>query len=203
MRNHPHSARPRAILVSTFAAVVLLAGCASSPEPIEYHPAYLDFPTVKDLQAGSTDVVQAVVVDSRSEWIDVSSTPSDPNDPDLNPQLGTDTKQPNSEFLYTVYSVKVTDVADGESKAGDMLEVRQLGGTVDDEKATADGAANLSKGNEYIFFLVTMPDGMAELPNPAQSVFAVTSDGTVTTPENNPLGPGAAADAAALFAVMP
>jgi len=199
MKRRSKVARAGALITVAVVAGAALSGCTSSAEPITYHPAYLDYPSVKDLQAGSTDVVQGIVVDSRSEWIDVSSKPRDPEDPESNPNLGSESEQPNSEFLYTVYSVKVTDVADGTAKPGDVLEVRQLGGTVEGDTATADGAAEVTNGNEYVFFLVTMPDGMAELPNPALSVFPVAADRTVTVPKSNTLGTEAGDDVADLF----
>jgi hypothetical protein len=165
-------------------ATVLLAGavtgCSASPEPISYQPSYPSHDDVAALMEDSTSVFVGVVTDSQGEWIDLSDAP-------------------DSQMLYTVYSVQVAGGIVGDVQAGSTGEVRQLGGTVGDQTAVASGAAALTDGNAYVMFVQEMPDGALAFPYPAESVFDVDKQGTVTAPAANPLGADGAAQVAAML----
>jgi hypothetical protein len=173
---------------------LILVSCSSAPETFEYDPAYVEHTTVAELQVDATSIITGEIVDQRSEWINVAGEPANPDDPNQNPNIGQDGQQPNSLFLYTVYSLRVETVIQGTREVGDTVEIRQLGGKVGDQRAVASGAAELTFGDSYVVFLVDMPDGMAEFPNPTDSVFPLTDDGVVSAAADNPLGARGAAD---------
>lgn len=172
------AARPLLALAAAL-LVGATAGCSASPA-IQYQPSYPSHEDVSALMDDSTSVFVGVVTDSQGEWVDVSD-------------------EPDSGFLETVYSVQVAGVIVGDVQAGSIVEVRQLGGTVGDQTAVASGAAELTDGSAYVMFVQEMPDGVLAFPNPAESVFDVDKEGTVTAPAANPLGADGAAQVAAML----
>jgi|GEM_PF-3895025 len=194
--------RPRLLTRALLAALTLavLAACSSAEETITYAADFPAHENVDALVQGSTDVIQGRVLSERSEWINVAAEPSDPNDPNENPALGASGDQPNSEFLFTVYEVQVETSAKGSAQPGDVVLVRQLGGQVGDQIAVATSAVPIEVGSTYVMFLSTMPDGMAEFPNPLESVFEIDPATSVALPGLSRLGAEGARDAAELIA---
>lgn len=80
--------------------------------------------------------------------------------------------------IYTVTRVSVTDPLKGPHQKGTVIQIRQLGGTVDDITQSIVGNARLSAGEEVVLFLNHDPKkGLHYVLGMAQGKYAVQRDG--------------------------
>lgn len=84
--------------------------------------------------------------------------------------------------IYTVTRVSVTDPLKGPHKAGAVIQIRQLGGTVDDITQSIVGNARLTAGEEVVLFLNHNPKkGLHYVLGMAQGKYAVQREGKLAT----------------------
>ncbi|MEW1587892.1 hypothetical protein AB0283_20930 [Micromonospora vinacea] len=76
-------------------------------------------------------------------------------------------------MVVTVRTVTVSRVFKGDVKPGDVVQVKQLGGTLDGVTYTEEHGVPLLDGGQYTLFLETYPDQPASLLNPVQGQYLV------------------------------
>jgi len=99
----------------------------------------LIYDSIEDLATDATDVVRAEVLDERVEKL---NTFLEEPPPEIDPYM-----------LYTVYRIKVLEAYQGKAAAGDIMEVRQLGGQLDDELVVSLDFVPIAPGDDLVFFL--------------------------------------------------
>ena len=123
------------VVCVAFGGVVLaaVAGCSSAPDSrsddvITRDGAYLSYDNGEALAGAAELVVEGVVVSSEVREIPLTSG-SDSTDPHANPALGaTTTTVEMPPTTYTVATIKVERVRQGDAQVGSLVEVKQLGG---------------------------------------------------------------------------
>ena len=76
--------------------------------------------------------------------------------------------------IYTHYKLQVGELLKGQGVA----EVVVPGGTANGIQQMVPGAPRFNKGDEYVFFLWTGPDGLSRVIGLTQGMFAVAQDGS-------------------------
>ncbi len=79
-------------------------------------------------------------------------------------------KEPSS-FLYTVSEVKISKVIKGKYLPGDIIKIKQLGGSYKEvgyDEHNMYGTMYYQKGERYVFFLVSYEDSPCSTINPQQ-----------------------------------
>ncbi len=180
----------------TIGLVALLGGCAASWGAHEYHPMYPEYANAEDLTTAATDIVIGVVESSEVRKIDITA-PSDSKDPAENPTLGAEGDALDGIYVYTVLQLRVEDVRKGDHAPGDVIEIKQLGGSIDGKTYVEEGATALSVGSTYGLFLMSFRGAPASLLNSSQASYLQDETGTFTpVTANNPI----AAEVAGLLA---
>ncbi|MFT4229479.1 MAG: hypothetical protein QM602_04240 [Microbacterium sp.] len=149
-------------LVIAATAVLALAACSSTNPTVALEPDYPAYESVEALSAEASLVVEVVIGDSTD---DVLAPSYEGDDPASNPLAGTSEKPDPEEGAVpiTVYDATVQTVYRGDVKTGDLIQVKQLGGTIDGTDYTVDGTTPLVKGDTVLLFLATYPDSAASI----------------------------------------
>ncbi|MCL2284952.1 MAG: hypothetical protein FWC32_01145 [Firmicutes bacterium] len=112
------------------------------------------FENIGQLNSQTTDVVRAVISNSRVEPI--------------NTLLGTPCPDDDMERFYithTVYQLNVLEVFKGNSSVGDVLEIMQLGGLYNNRELIYPYQLSMNSGDEFILFLQCFEEyGFGHLP---------------------------------------
>lgn len=174
----------RFVTTLTFGGVVIAttAGCSpasdSAPDDvIVYDAAYLSYDSMEALVRDAELIVEGTVVSSEVREIALKSE-SDSSDPETNPTLGATTKPVEMPpLIYTVATIKVERVIQGDADVGSLVEVKQLGGTLGNKTAVQRGAAELAKGNTYAVYLGSGDYGPSSLLNQEQSAYIEVASG--------------------------
>lgn len=155
--------------------VGLVSGCSAAPvEVMADYPAYGSLGEVGQV---SDVIVSGTVLKSRSEnlYPDVS----DSEDPLANPQAGipSDELEDFPPVIITVSTVEVSEVFKGEVRIGDIIEVSQLGGSVDGKSVVErDTTLVDSLDDSIVLFLAAHPNAPYDLVNPEQGLLILDGD---------------------------
>jgi len=126
-----------------------------------------DFPhynSIEHLSSFSTEVVRVAVLDERVEWLNTWIPPQN--------ELEDAGGEPSDlYFIYTIYRVEILEVFKGDVEVGDMIEVKQIGGQMDDTKFINMDEVPLVIGSDLILFLHSFDDFPASLMNATQSAY--------------------------------
>ncbi|MEV6816229.1 hypothetical protein, partial [Micromonospora sp. NPDC051296] len=174
------------------AAVLLSAGCGglnpARPSTVLYeadHPSYL---TADDLARRATLIIEARFGGQPRVEKEFPSDASDITDPQLNPNAGVPEQEQLNDrtaTVITVHRATVEKVHKGSVKPGDIIEVKELGGTLDGVRYENADSAPISTGRSYLLFLETYPDSPASLLNPLQGKYELDAAGNpVSAPGN-------------------
>lgn len=134
---------------------------------VAIHGFHITHPSVDELASGSTDVVRVEVLDERIEWINIALPPEDG-------LVGIDEELAATYYLHVVYSVRVLEVFQGNAEVGDIVEVMQMGGRLDNVEVINDDMIPFALGDDLVLFLITFDfvEGLPSiLSNPVQSVY--------------------------------
>jgi len=101
-------------------------------------------------------------------------------DPKLNP--GGETA--SVSFPNTIYTVEIEAVYKGNVIEGNTIEIKQLGGTVDNVNYTEEDATKIEIGSTYILFLETFSDSPASLINQIEGIYKY-KDNKITGNDKN------------------
>ncbi|MCL2813959.1 MAG: leucine-rich repeat protein [Oscillospiraceae bacterium] len=141
---------------------------------------YPHYDSISDLASYATDVVRGKVLDERVELLNTNLEPSPP---------GVDDDEDDDE-IYTVYRIEVLETFLGNAVAGDILELRQIGGQLGDELVINSDYVSINVGDDLIFFMREsyIEDYPHVYLNSHQSIYIYSdTDGTLDSlnPEND------------------
>jgi len=158
-----------------------VTGCSFPSTILADYPSYSD---VESLFESATLVVEGDVGESR---VDVLYPSYEGDDPAFNPLAGTDTRpDPKAGAVpITVFEVRITKVHSGDAKPGDLIEVQQLGGSLDGVEYSAEGTASLAKGSAPLLFLETYDDAPAAILGGDAGLLEATGDEFVSAGDPN------------------
>jgi len=128
-----------------------------------------DFPHYKSIDSLSEKadvIIKGRVIKSRVEALNdvIYSTSVDEK---MNPGG----ELPEEKTNYTIYTIEIVDSLKGNSKPGDTIEVKQLGGEVGNIEFISEENIDILTGNDYILFLATYENTPASLLNSVQSLY--------------------------------
>lgn len=164
--------------------VFVATGCASpSAESGEvvYHAHYAIYSSASELEGESSDIIVGTVESSEVRKIN-PRIESDSKDPELNPAVGATDPPVEADLVFTVYQIRIEEVAKGSTKIGEVIEVSQLGGEVDGTLYRAEDTVSLTANESYALYLETYDgDSPASLLNQTQAAYAKGADGLFTS----------------------
>jgi hypothetical protein len=168
------------------ATALFLAGCGgltpAATDHVEYLMDYPQYSSVKQMGDEATLVVEATLGTKPRVEKMFPTDISGETDPKINPEAGAPEPGLNGEdregMVITVHSATITRVHKGSAKPGEVIEVKQLGGTLDGTTYELENGVPFRDGAKYLLFLVTYPDSPASLLNPQQAQYAVDVNGT-------------------------
>lgn len=131
-----------------------------------------DFPHYKSIDSLSEKadvVIKGRVIKSRVEALNdvIYSTSVDEK---MNPE-GELPEEKTNYTIYTIYTIEIVDSLKGNSKPGDTIEVKQLGGEVENIDFISEENIDILTGNDYVLFLATYENTPASLLNSVQSLY--------------------------------
>lgn len=89
---------------------------------------------------------------------------------------------------YTVFQIEVLDVIKGDLKAGDIIEIKQLGDKNGIKNEEIEKAGYFAKDQECVFFLVSYKNINTDMPystlNPSQGSVTFTDNRSQVVSEN-------------------
>ncbi|KNE84100.1 MULTISPECIES: hypothetical protein [Streptomyces] len=168
-------------------AALATAGCSSpggassgssagkAPEAVVYEADYPAYDSLDGVIEAADVIVTGEVVDSRVEEL----LPDEPqgDDPLANPQAGV-AEEDRAEIepvVTTVSTLRVSGVLAGDVRAGDTIEVSQLGGELGGTTYREESTTPLAgDGTEYVLMLADHGDDAPyDLLNPEQALYTV------------------------------
>lgn len=152
----------------------IMAGCAASQpkseqtekESVLITADYPHYSSIEDLREKADLVVSGTVLTSHVEALNIKSIL---NDQDKNADPGGDLS--SFEMVYTIYTLKIDKHYKGDAVPDDTIEIKILGGTLDNIVYKFEEAAKLEKNSKYILFLATYANSPASLLNPIQAIY--------------------------------
>ena len=150
--------------------LVFTSGCAKTPnKEVLIYTDYPEYDTVDHMEDAATVIIEGKIISEKVVKLDPSETLTDEqkNDPKLNP--GGETE--SLSFPYTIYMVEINTVYKGDVKEGNTIEIKQLGGTVDNVNYTEEDATKIQIDSTYILFLETFTNSPASLINQIQGIY--------------------------------
>lgn len=84
---------------------------------------------------------------------------------------------------YTVSSVHIHKILKGDYKSNN-IDIKQLGGVIDNINYYAEGIEYLEKGQKYVLFLKTFETSPASLVNPIQGMYYLKDDNVIPRDNN-------------------
>ena len=160
-------------------SLTLLGACSS--ETVGLEPTLVEVETmaimgnfphynsIEHLASTATEVVRVEFLDERVEAINIWLPPE-------NKLEETGESVDEAYHVYTVYRVRVLEVFQGNVNVGDILEVKQLGGQLDDLIVMNYDIIPFESGDDLILFLQSFAsdDMPASLLNAEQSAYRFT-----------------------------
>ncbi|MEV0198928.1 hypothetical protein [Nonomuraea sp. NPDC050691] len=174
-------------------AVLFLSACSAEEKTVVYAADYPVYNSADALFTGAKLVIEGRLTGDRRVMA-VAEPPVDETetDPQLNPNAGATpdaaaAPPAESPTVITVSSVEVLRVRKGPARVGQIIQVKELGGTLDGVTYEQADVTPLKSGVTYMMFLETYPDSPASLLNPEQAKYVVTSAGTYSAMPDNPV----------------
>ncbi|PZG23931.1 hypothetical protein C1I95_01780 [Micromonospora craterilacus] len=174
------------------AALLLSAACggltSAPPSTVVYQADYPSYGTAGDLAQQATLIVEARFNEEPRVEMEFPSDASDITDPQLNPNAGVPEQEQLKDRtgpVVTVHRATVEKVHKGPVKPGDIIEVKEMGGTLDGVRYENADSAPIATGRSYLLFLETYPDSPASLLNPLQAKYELDADGNPASAPGN------------------
>jgi hypothetical protein len=176
-----------AVVAGSLLVAGAMAACGTgSPEAgppaggtVVMQPDYPGYDSLEALYEHADLVIQARIAgpgESRELKPDAGGT-----DPAANPEAGAPAAQavPHEPIVVTVFAAEVVEVLKGTAKAGQTIEVKQLGGVLNGVTYVDASATSLLADTTYLLFLQTYPNAPASLLNPQQGQYLMSASGTM------------------------
>jgi len=100
---------------------------------------YPHYESIALLASRATDIVRAIVLDERVERL---NTMLDVPPPEIDPYK-----------IYTIYRIQVVEVFQGNAIPGGIIEIRQMGGRLDNDSLENLDYVQMEPGNDLVLFL--------------------------------------------------
>ncbi|GJF27972.1 hypothetical protein KNE206_06720 [Kitasatospora sp. NE20-6] len=152
-----------------------------------YHATYPSYTSSSELFGKADLVIEAVTLPG-SEVRNLTPNVPTGTDPKLNPAAGTGAAAADQPLVVTVVAVTVGKVYKGAAKAGDRVEIKQLGGLLGTTRYTSEDK-QLTPGQSYLLYLTTFPDAPASMITPLQGQYALQPAGPPKPLGGNTLAP--------------
>jgi hypothetical protein len=124
--------------------------------------------SIEDLASVSTDIIRAEVLDERVELVNIILPQNDYPEIEVVPEVAYE--------ISTIHSLRVLEVFQGSSSVGDIVEVMQPGGQLENTMVFVNDKLHLTVGEDVIIFLVNHDTGLPMVrANPSQSAYRVPS----------------------------
>jgi len=162
------------IIVVCCGMVAALMGCvtqeaevAPNEKPIIRVSAdYPHYPSLDALTEKADLIIKGTVMDSRVEEIDILSQKKKKKKSNPGGEIT------SCKYIYTVYTVDVSDSYKGDVEPGETVEFKQIGGETDTATCIAGETVKFAKNKEYVMFLSTYDSNVPpSLLNPIQSAY--------------------------------
>jgi hypothetical protein len=148
-----------AVVAGLLVVAALTASCGGNERAVEYAADWPHYDTVEALYSRADLVVEVQI-----------------RKPGLTRELRVGS-EPADTSVYTVVSGTVARVYKGDAKAGDTIEIKQLGGRFKDTDYQAEDVVYLTPSHDYLVFLAEFPDAPASPLNPPQSQYRLEASG--------------------------
>ena len=168
------------LVLLVLASVFILAGCSEDKYEIFIRADYPYYNSIEELSDNSTNVIRARVVSNYAQRLDTALRPRNARE---------DTGAPHAPFYqnHIVTQIEVLEVFRGYLSVGDVVEMRQLGGTVGNRSYINPDLLNISVNDELVLFLFSFSDSVLPyiLPNPVQSAYRFSDNAASARGRNN------------------
>ena len=121
-----------------------------------------------------SEVVRVEVLDERTELVNVNAAWQHEDAPSYSLYDGSPLYYPDRYEPRIFHRVQVLETFKGESEIGNILEVRQVGGQIDDVRMDCESFQPFAPGDDLILFLVSpvwMPNSPAVLMSTMQAAY--------------------------------
>ncbi len=171
--------------ISRFLIIVVcctvLMGCVTQDADVtqkekqvaKIHCDYPYYSSVDALTEKADLIIKGTIVDSRVEEIDILSKTEE------NEILNPGGEIQECKYIFTVYTVDVSDSYKGDVEPGETVEFKQIGGESDTTIYIPEENIKFAKNQEYVMFLSTYEsDVPPSLLNPIQSAYNYEQNAT-------------------------
>jgi len=156
----------------------ILTGCGTDNKNKDVEVISADYPyyeSVDKLNEDTDAILKGYVISSKVREYNPNVNTVFPDNELANPG-GEPSKY--KDMVYTVYSVKITEVYKGKYSIGDEMEISQLGGKTKSKEVIYTNSIDLkiSDKDEYVFFLNEIQGFPAEIMTPIQGCYKYVAD---------------------------
>jgi len=123
---------------------LLLCIVACDQNDVMYATEYVSYDSIDELASSATDVLRVEILGSRVELV---NTMLPPFDPDEDISAGYE--------IHTIHEIRILEVFKGDAEVGGIMEVMQLGGTLDGTRLVNMDFIEFVYGDDLIVFLRT------------------------------------------------
>ena len=137
-----------------------------------YHADYPAYDSQTDMENRADIIIEGKILNSHIQIINTAH-PIASKDPKENPSKDGKVSKEEGDIVYTVSMVKVNEVFKAQNiKPGDIVEVKQLGGTIDKVTYKDEHTEHFKNEKEYVMFLRDFQDqNPYSLINPSQGYY--------------------------------
>jgi len=142
---------------------------------MEIHIEYWPFEDIEDMRSVSSDIVQLEILDERAEWVNIWENHDGviPSERDL-------------YDVYTIHRARVLNVFQGDLAIGEIIEVRQIGGSLDGIILLNPSMVNFSYSDNVVLFLGEAVTSHFVIMLPYQAAYIISGNGDLIGYHQNP-----------------
>ena len=174
-----------AILVCSLITVSLVGFSSGEIDTTYIHGDYPSFESIDELFVHATEIVRVEILDERVERQRTSLPPQT----DAEKEALGEYEYVSSYEIVTIHRLRVLQTFQGDAYAGQIIEVMQLGGRLDNEEVINEDKVQFVLGENLILFMISwrhIDGGPSTLLTPTQAVYHIGEDGEPESlPGNN------------------
>jgi len=133
------------------------------------------FRSVEELRARSSAIVHLEILDERVEWV--------------NPWDGFEGEKPYNwrerYEIFTTHTARIIEVFQGDINVGEIIEIRQIGGSLDGTILRNPSMVNFLYGDNVLLFLSGSNSPRYGIAQPYQGAYLVNNDGSLSSYHNH------------------
>ncbi|WP_339260668.1 hypothetical protein MKZ12_12540 [Paenibacillus sp. FSL R5-0713] len=144
---------------------------------------YPSYASIGDLSERANTIVKGSVIETRVEAMnDIVHVTDAVNENELTPTSDPGGEPSSFDKIYTIHTIQIVESYKGIYKAGENIEVKQLGGQLGNTEIINDDNLKLIPARDYVLFLETYEDTPASLLNSVQSLYVIKPAGKSNQP---------------------